>query len=129
MDIRNNADSTGIVKETNGVYFDRLYLQPLVRSEDGDRNCRNKDYVTKFEESIDTSTINVYCNRDIASKGLRIAPGTNLRTTKLYEADARRIELELDAATVINEPYTYYVKGSTDKGNNFMDSIIVIYQP
>ena len=126
MAIENNEDSIGV---TYGRYNDELWLIPLSWSEDGDRNCRYKNLVVNFGEKIDTNTLTVYCNEELMSNGKTVAVGENmLKRTDAFNIYGRMIELSLDTADVARQSITYYVKGSTDRGNNFTDSVVVYYK-
>lgn len=129
MEIENisGIDST-VVYSLNNMFFDELRISPVSRSEEGTRDCHLKNLVTEMRELIDTNTITVYCNRDIKSKTVAVAAGDNLRQF-LRDELSRHIRLEMRVEDVIQDvPYTYYVKGMTDRGNSFIDSIEVVYR-
>lgn len=117
-----------VVYSINNVFFDELRLSTISRSEEGDRNCHLKNLVTEIGELIDTNTITVYCNRDIKSKNVTVPAGDNLRQS-LRDELSRHIRLEMRVDDVVQDvPYIYYVKGKTDRGNSFTDSVEVVYR-
>lgn len=131
LDIVRVDDTSGELRPISGRFYDKLELQTLSRHEEGTRNCHLKNMVMETRESIDTSSVVVYCNRDIKSHGISIPAGSNIYSNqqfRLYEYYRTRIALEIDTADVMgNVPYTYYVKGNTSMGNIFTDSVAVTY--
>lgn len=126
MDIENEGDTLTAI---NKQYSDEIRLMTLSRSEEGSRDCIQKDLVFSFGELIDTTTLAVYCNNEIISKKVTVPAGTNMRNIpELSDKLSGHIVLLMDSVDVAGKTYTYYVKGSTDKGNKFIDSTVVYYQ-
>lgn len=130
----NNFKDT--IEPTDGIYRHELGLKHTVYTEPGKKNkhCRTKVYRTEIGERVDTSSIKVYCDKDLHNGSNFIAAGGNMLERGdmfSFNADGSftlpgTIRLELDSTQ--RGSYTYYISGTTDKGNNFIDSTAVYYQ-
>lgn len=126
MTIENSRDT---IQSLYGQYRDELVLNPLSWSEAGDRKCRYKTYVFNFGETIDSNTLRVYCSNDLKMNNTTVPAGENfLERKELFDYISQRFRIVLDTADAARQTFTYYVKGSTSKGNNFIDSVSVYYQ-
>jgi hypothetical protein len=99
-------------------------------------NCGTRVFPTEEPEKVDTSSVSLYCNRDLVHNGITVASGENL----LKREDVFIVKVYVDgtilsSANVIIQTdtaykgmFTYYIKGKTTLDNTFTDSLTIFYK-
>lgn len=114
-----------------------FFLYPQIRIEEGDRKCHTKDLVIGSGEAIEQHNVKLYCDKDLLLKNLTITQGANLleadspiiidyKGTSLYGMPSITLP-KLVSDQFSKGTYTFYLEGTSNYGNTFKDTAVVIF--
>jgi|GEM_PF-2798530 len=136
--------TTGINITTPSTYsaaasMPAIEIQEVTEIRKGDRKCMYKNLVMSFENSLLTSTIKVYADKDLKLSNVTIPAGENLLQYKQlnitgYDSSLRNFSRcvidfrnQIDTNTAKGQ-YRFYVQGTTDRNITYTNSSDMVIQ-
>lgn len=116
-----------------------IEINEITETHKGDRKCHTKDLVMSFENSLLTSTIKVYSDRELRLRNVTIPASENLLKYKQleisgYDSSLRNFSYciidfrnRIDTNTAKGQ-YRFYVQGTTDRNITYTDSSDMVIQ-